>query len=173
MEKSSKDTALFLLSCSDSNIQMFYQLKPITKIMAGLLINNYKIETLHTGKMSEIVYRRFMILEGKSLDTGKAQSAILIFVDDEYLSPNAGVIVTSGALYGSLRIADFRDVYEILRSEKPVFCRFPSNSGVQDWIQITTDKEPVGEGLVDTSSDPLLIISIINEAFLNSDSSIG
>jgi hypothetical protein len=125
-------------------------------MMPEFEINNYTIETLHTGKNPELTYQRFIILESSQ---GEVRAS-LVFVDDEYLSPNqAGFITSTGVLFCILRIRDFRDIYDILRSEKPVFCKYPSDSGSQPWIQITTNQEPVGEGLVDTSN-PLLILPV-------------
>lgn len=133
--------------------------------MPGFEIKTYRVETLHTGSTPELAYQRFIILDGSERDQGTRQHADLIFVEDEYVRPHqAGFITSSGSLFCLLRIRDFRDVYDILRSEKPVFCKHPSNSGSQDWIQITTNEEPVGEGLVD-KSNPLLILPALERIF--------
>jgi len=131
--------------------------------MGEFEIKNYIVETVHTGKDPEILYQRFIILEGTAI-SGSTQQAVFIFMEDERLLPNgAGFFTSTAVLYCVLRIRDFRDVYDILRNERPVFCSFSSDSGSPAIVQITTGKEPVGEGPMDRSRPTITIADIISE----------
>lgn len=133
--------------------------------MGQFEIEYYTVETVHEGRNKFGSYQRFIVLEGPEQDNGEWQRAVLVFMDDERLySDKAGFFTSSGVLWSVLRIRDFRDVYDILRNEEPVYCYYSSTDNSVWHVSVTTGREPVGEGPIDTSGPPLFVRDIIEEA---------
>lgn len=107
--------------------------------------------------------RRVIDLTGRVLAHGIQTRATLYFLTFTPSSDYIGGVFTSDyyryTLLGWLPIGEYDEFYDVLRSEKPVYCRYstqtddpfnpltaPAGSGVRS-IALNTGAEPVGEGL--------------------------
>lgn len=132
-------------------------------ISSGFRIDSYTVSISNSRAPGLAPNRRRVInLTSEVLTHSIQTTATLYFLTSHPSSEFVGGIVTSNyyqfTLFGWLPIGEYDEIYDVLRSEKPVYCRYgaqtddafnpittPTGSGVR-YIDIRTGEEPVGEG---------------------------
>lgn len=100
-------------------------------------------------------HRRSISLVPKT-PTAQVQHIVIYFFVGETITNDADVgyvtPATTKYVVAYAPVADFEDMYNILRSEKPVHFNWAADSSNKlYWFQISTNEEPLGEGPRDFS----------------------
>ncbi len=111
--------------------------------MTSMKVGSYSVGIIRRSK--ELISRFVtMIPEGDS----DLDSFVIYFIPDQ---DSAGY-EENRTLVGYLPPEDFRDVYHILQTERPVYVNWSTEGGKEvDYLSIGTRQEPLGEGFSDRS----------------------